>query len=243
MQKERKNRLRFSLHLVLKSGTSLVLTYFALFIALVSYFYPLIKIDEKGINLPPKVLEFVLQPLIKNLSGTLPFFDPEMTIDEMLSLEGMTERFDPASLPSDILEKFKGEDIKQINPQEVLKDPAVIEFLRSEVQKVSKKIDPKILAGQRSEMAKNLGIELRGDEKMVDIINKLANEKLKGIVGPRIKYFPIISAVLSFFLLRIIFIPFSWLVLTVSFVIFQFFLLFRIVWKEKVIKEGDDVGM
>lgn len=239
IQKERNERLKISLRAVFKRGLTLIFLFLALFMALLSYFYPLIKIDEKGINLPPQILEWVLKPLGGTLNKTLPFFDPKMTINEMLSTGLATEKLDLTSLSPELIKKFQGKDLKELNPQELLKDPEIAELLK----KQAKKIDPKILAQQRNEMAKGLGIELKGDEKISEVINKLVNKQLQSLFGSYLKYLPIISAILTFLVLTSIFVPFSWVVVAISLLIFQIFLIFRVVRIEKVMKEGEDVSI
>jgi len=241
MQKERNERLKISLRPIFKNGLKLTLFFLALFLALVSYFYPLVKIDEKGISLPPKILESVLKPLSKNLAQVLPFFESEITIDEMIGMSLLMEKIDPSSLSPELLKKFQGKDLKEINLQELLKDPEIAEFLKQEAKKQVKKVDPKILARQRSEMSKSLGIELTGNEKIAEVINKLASKQLQRLLGPYIKYLPIISAILTFIVLSMIFVPFSWIVILVTLFVFMILKIFRIVRIEKVMREGEDV--
>ncbi len=243
MQKERNECLKISLRRIFQNGLKLTLLFLALFLGLLAYFYPLVKIDERGINLPPKILELVLKPLSKTTGGALPFFEPEMTIDEMIVATLSTEKIDLTSLTPEMIKKFQGKNLKEMNPQELLKDPEIVEFLKQEAKKQAKKIDPKILAQQRNEMAKNLGIELKGDEKIVEVINKLASQQLQSLLGPYLKYLPIISAVLTFLVLTSIFVPFSWIVILVSLLIFKILLVFRVVKVEKVMKEGEDVSI
>jgi len=237
MQKERNSRLKISLKAIFKSGLKLNLFFFALFFSLLAYFYPLLKIDERGINLPPQVLTWIMKPLSGTISKFLPIFDLETTIDETLAITTVIQKPDLSKFSPELIKKFKGKDFKKIDPQEILKDPEIAEILKEQ----AKKVDPKFLTQQRSELAKNLGIELKGDEKIVEVINQLASKQLQNLLGPYLKYLPIISAILIFIILSTIFVPFSWLVFLVTLLIFQIFLIFRFVRIEKVMKEGEDV--
>ncbi|MCX7779119.1 MAG: hypothetical protein N2259_02670 [Patescibacteria group bacterium] len=239
MQKERNNHLKISIIQIFKKGLPLILTFFALFFALLSYFYPLIKIDQKGISLSPQILEWLLQPLTKNTGNLLPFFEPEMTINETIAMTIAMQKPDLSKLSPEILKKFQGRKITEINPEELLKDPEVVAILKNQ----AKKIDPLTVIQQRNELAKNLGLELKGNEKIAEIINQIASKKLNNLLGPYLKYLPIIFALLTFFLLKIIFVPFSWLVIGMSLLFFQILLIFRLVRIEKVMKEGEDVRL
>lgn len=239
IQRERNSRLKISLRPIFKSGLKLTLFFLALFLGLMAYFYPLIKIDEKGINLPPQVLAWVMKPLSGTISKVLPVFDPEMTINETIAMTVVMEKPDLSALSPEILKKFQGRKITEINPQELLKDPEIVEILKNQ----AKKINAQTIAAQRNELAKNLGIELKGSEKIAEVINKLASKQLEGLLGPYLKYLPIISAVLTFLILTIIFVPFSWIVILVTLLIFQILLTFRVVRIEKVMKEGEDVRL
>ncbi len=241
MQKERNERLKISLIMIFKKGMPLMTTFLAFFFALISYFYPLTKIDKEGINLSPQILEMILKPLKRTIVKVLPFFELEMTIDEMVKINLALEKIDLDNLSPEIIKnkKFQGKNLKEINFDELLKDPEINNL----VKKQAENIDPKDLAQKRNELAKNLGIELKGNEKIAEVINKLANKQLTRLFGPYLKYLPIISAIFVFFVLRIIFIPFSWLVLFFSLLIFQILILFHFVRIEKVMKEGEDISI
>jgi len=237
MQKERNERLKISLRAVFKSGLKLILLFLALFLGLLAYLYPLIKIDEKNINLPPQILAWVAKPFGGTISKTLPFFEAEMTIDEMLSTSLVMEKLDSNPLSPELIKKIQNKNLKETDLQELLKDPEVVDILRSQ----AKGVDPKVLAKQRNELAKKLDIELRGDEKIVEVIHKLASKQLQSLLGPYIKYLPIISAALIFIVLTSIFFPFSWIVILVASFIFMILKTFRLVRIEKVMKEGEDI--
>ncbi len=239
IQKERNSRLKISLRAIFKIGLKLTLLFLALFLGLLAYFYPLVKVDEKGINLPPQILALIMKPLVRTISKVLPAFDPEMTVDETLAMTVVIQKPNLSELSPEILKKFQGKKINEINPQELLKDPQMVEIFK----KQAKKINPSIISQQRNELAKNLGIEIKGDEKISELINKLASKQLQSLLGPSLKYLPIISAVLTFIMLNIIFLPFSWIVILFALLIFQIFLIFRVVKIEKVMKEGEDMRL
>ncbi|MFN3301490.1 MAG: hypothetical protein ACK413_00470 [Patescibacteria group bacterium] len=235
IQKERNNRLKISLNSIFKSGLKLNLFFLALFLSLLSYFYPLVKSDELEINLPPKVLSWISKPLTKTFSG----FDPEMTIDEMLKVSVVIEKPDLTAFPPELIKKFKDKNLKSFNPQELLKDSEIAEIIKDQ----AKKVNPQIINKERDELAKKLGLTLTGNEKLSEVIGKLVNKKLKELLGSYSKYLPIISAILIFLVLKIIFVPFSWLVILITLLIFLIFLIFRLVRIEKVMKEGEDIKL
>lgn len=232
MQKERNERLKISLLPVFKRGLKLTLFFLAIFFAFLSYLYPLIKINEREISLPPKILEWILKPLNSSLSKTLSFFDKKTTINEIIAINTIIEKPNFLSSSPEILKKIQGKDLK-----EIFKNQEIAEILKKE----SKKINPQIIEREKNELAKSLGIEINGNEEIGEVINKLVNKQLQNALGPYLKYLPLILAVFVFVSLEIIFIPFSWLVILVTLFIFQILLIFRLVKVEKVMKEGEDI--
>lgn len=233
IKKEKDNHLKISLTTIFKSGLKLNLLFLAIFLSLLVYLHPLLKIGEDSINLPPQVLVKLLS------SKSLLVVDPEMTIDETLALIIVMKKPDLSAFPPELIEKFQNRKNREIDFQEILKDQQVIKILKNQ----AKKVDQKTIELERNELEKNLGIEIRGNEKIVELTNKLVNKQLKNLVGPHIKYFSIILAALIFIILNLIFIPFSWLIIFFSLLLFFFLRLFGFVKIEKVMKEGEDIRL
>lgn len=232
IQKERNERLKISLRSIFRNSLKLILFFLAGFFALLSYFYPLIKINN--FNLSPKTFDFAKKFLIKN--ENLNFFDLEENIDEILAMKLAFERINWAKFSPEIFKKIQGKKISEISFEEILKDPEISQILKEE----AKKIEPSLIAKERDKLAKSLNVEIKENEKVFEIVNKLINKRLNDLLGPYLKYLPIISAISLFLFLEIIFVPFSWLVMIFIILIFQILLIFRIVKIEKVMKEGED---
>lgn len=239
IQKERNERLKISLRSVFRAGLPWMMTILALFIGFLGYLYPLTPTDKNEINLPPEILNLFVKPLTRTLSKTLPMLDEKTTIDEALALNITTQNIDLTSLTPELIAQLKGKNIKDLNPTELLKNPAIAEILKKQAARVSSAT----LTQQRNDLAKTLGISLTGKETISDVINKIINAKIKDFVGPAIGVLPIISAVLTFFVLRLIFIPFGWIIILLALLIFQLLRAFRFVKIEKVMKEGEDVSI
>jgi len=241
IQKERNERLKISMHSVFKVGLPWIMTMLALFIGLVGYFHPLTPTDKNEINLPPQILDWLVKPLAGTLSKTLPMLSEKTTIDEALALSTATKNLDLISLSPSLLAQLKGKNIKDLSPAQLMKDPVIAKILQEEAAKQVKKIDPQVLAQQRNDLAKTLGISLAGKETMSEVINKIINAKIRDLVGPAIGVLPFISAILIFVVLRLIFIPLGWLIILLALLIFQLLRIFKFVKIEKVMKEGEDV--
>lgn len=241
IQRERNERLKISMRSVFKVGLPWTMTMLALFIGFVGYFHPLTPTDKNEINLPSQILNWLVKPLAGTLSKALPMLSENTTIDEALATSVATQNIDLVSLSPALLAQLKGKNIKDLSPAELMKDPAIAKILQAEAAKQAKKINPQVLAQQRNDLAKTLGISLTGKETMSDVINKIINAKIKDMVGPAIGVLPFISAILIFVVLRLVFIPLGWLIILLALLIFQFLRIFKFVKIEKVMKEGEDV--
>lgn len=242
IQKERKNRLRISLRRVFGRGLPWTLTLLALFIGLVSYFHPPILIEEDEIILPSQVSTWLIKPLAGTLSKVLPIIDKKTTVDEALSLTLATERTDLFSFSPELLKELKEISIEDLDLKDLIKNPKVAETFKQEVIEQAEKINPELLIQQRDELAKTFGISLTGKETISDLINKTINAKIKEAIGSAAGALPIISVVLTFIGLRLFFIPFGWLAILLSLLIFHFLRFLKFVKIEKVMKEGEDVS-
>jgi len=239
MQKERRERLNISVRAVFKNGLPWLMTILALFIGFLGYFYPLTPIDKNEINIPPEILNIFVKPLTNMLGKTLPMLDEKTTIDQALAMNVATQNIDLVLVSPELLAQLKGKNIKDLSPGELLKDPEIAKILK----KQSEKINTPTIEEQRRDLAKTLGLDLIGNETMSDVINKIVNVKIKDIFGPTIIILPVISAVLTFITLRIVFIPLGWLVIFLALLIFHFLRAFKFVKIEKVMKQGEDVSI
>ena len=82
--KEKKHRLKLSLYMIWKRGLPYIIWGLALIISVVYYFNPLLKIDQKEIQIPSKVFSIVFAPSQKILGIIMPFYKSDMTIDQMI---------------------------------------------------------------------------------------------------------------------------------------------------------------
>lgn len=239
MQKERKERLNISVRGVFKNGLPWLMTILALLIGLISYLYPLTPGSKNETNLPPAILNLFIKPLAGTIGNILPMVDENTTIDQALAMSTVTQSANLISLSPELLAQLKGKNIKDLNPSELLKDPKIAEILKNQAKKVSSVV----VTQQRNDLAKTLGISLTGKETMSELMSKVVNAKIKEMLGPTIGALPIISGILIFLVLRLIFIPLGWLVLLLALLIFQLLRIFKFVKIEKVMKEGEDVRL
>lgn len=68
--------------------------------------------------------------------------------------------------------------------------------------KLPQKEIAELVAGQRNELAKRYGIQMRGGERLVDVLHRAITEKVQELLGPYARFLPFLSALAFFFALR-----------------------------------------
>ncbi len=240
MSREKDQRLKLSLKKIWKRGLPFAITGIALIVSLVYYFNPLLNLSQEKIEIPTQVFSFLLKPASGIVSKILPFYDPEMTIDETLAsgliLQGEGPQLQVEDVPADLLEKIDFSNLENLDINELLKDPAVKDFLK---EQVSQGDTADLVAEQRKQLSQSLGVELKGDETMEVVLANLVNSKLDEFVGPYAKEISLGITVALFLILKLVGKLFGLLAMILSRILFSILLLFKTVRIEEEMRPGE----
>lgn len=238
MSKEKEQRLKVCIKKVWRRGLPLVVTALSLIIALVYYFNPLLKIGQEKIEIPSEVFGFILKPASGIVGKMIPFYDPEMTIDQTLTtgltLQGKQETQD---IPADLLNKIDFNNLEDLDVNALLQNPEVKDFLKEQVSQGE--IDKELLAEQRKQLSQSLGVEIKGDETMEVVVANLVNSKIDEFIGPWAKEISLGIAIALFFVLKLVGNLFGLLAMILSRLLFSVLLLFKVVRIEQEMRPGE----
>ncbi|MDD5172633.1 MAG: hypothetical protein PHG59_00605, partial [Patescibacteria group bacterium] len=237
MLKEKEQRLKISLRKTWKRGLPLIITALSLIIALVYYFNPLIRIGQEKIEIPTKFFGLILKPTSGLVSRIIPFYDPEMTVDQILSaalvLQG-GEGISSQDIPADLLEKISpGENGFDVNI--LLQDPEIMSL----VQQAGQGIDENLLAEQRKQLSESLGVKLAGDETMDVVLANIVNTRINSFVGPNTRVISLAIAIALFFLLKLVGKLLGIVAVILSRMIFSLLRIFKIAKIQQEMKLGE----
>ena len=243
MTREREDRLRLTLRRIWARGLPLVVVGISLSVATCYYFNPLLKIGQEKIEIPVGWIGLAIKPFSGIFGKVLPFYSPEMTIDELLAGGAMLEegQIQPEAISPELLAKFSEKGLGGLDINELLKNPEIASLLKEEMGAHAKKTDPGLLARQRQEFAKSFGVELKGDETLDMVLAKVLNSKLGEFIGPYAKVISIGIAVALFFFLRLMGIILAWVAMLVAGLLFIILKATKVIRVEKVMKDGETV--
>ncbi len=236
---EKEQRLILCLRKIWKRGLPWAIAGIALMIALVYYFNPLININQEKIEIPAEVFSFILKPASGIVGKMIPFYDPEMTIDETLASNMVLQGQGPApqEIPLNLIDKIDFENLENIDINELLNDPEIKSFLKEQVKEGG--IDQALLAEQRKQLSETLGVELKGDETMEIILANLVNSKLDEFVGPHAREISFGIAVALFFVLQLVGKLFAILAIMIAQIVFAILRVCRVLRIEEEMKPGE----
>jgi len=238
---EKEQRLVLRLRKIWKRGLPWAITGIALMIALVYYFNPLININQEKIEIPTEVFKFLLKPASGIVGKMIPFYDPEMTIDETLAstmvLQGNGQV--AQEIPLDLIDKLDIKNLEDININKLLGDPAIKSFLKEQVKEG--RINQTLLTEQKKQLSETLGVELKGDETMEVVLTNLVNSKLDEFVGPHSQEISFGIAIAFFFVLKFMGKLFALLALVLAKIIFSLLMLFKIIKMKEIQRIGEIV--
>jgi len=238
---EKEERLTLRLKKIWKRGLPWAITGIALMISLVYYFNPLVNINQEKLEIPTEIFSFILKPASGIMGKMIPFYDPEMTIDETLAsgmvLQGQGVK--SQDIPLDLINKIDFNNLDEININELLNDPEIKSFLKEQVSEGG--IDQSLLSEQRKQLSETLGVELRGNETMEIVLANLVNSKLGEFVGPYSREISFGVAVALFFILKLVGKFFALLAIIITQIIFSILRVFKVIRIEQEMKPGEVV--
>jgi hypothetical protein len=237
MLKEKSERLKFSLRRIWRRGIWWLITGMALIISLVYYFNPLLHINQQEIKIPQDFFGIILKPASNVVSKMIPFYKPEMTIDQTLAsnlILAENKNMSSSSLPTELINKIENNNIENIN--QLLDNPTIKNFLQDQMNQ--DKINPQLLAEQREQLSQTLGVELKGDETMEAVLANLVNSKINEFIGPNAEEISMGIAIALFFVLQLVGRILSVLAKILGQIIFSFLLIFKIVFLKDKMKQG-----
>jgi len=240
---EKRVRIRVSLRKSLGYGLPLVLTFSIIMICIAYYFAPAIQAQAREITIPKQMFDAAVAPAEGVISGLVPGFKKSMTVDEFTFLMTLStlEKQEEFELPPEAIEFLKEEGVDIASKQEVFEAIRENPRVREKFMEMFREQEGKEEGGQG--LFEGLGIEVKGDEPFLDAIYKAANQKLNEVLGPYRKYIPLAASVSLFFILRILMIPFDWLVMSFAWLLFALLKAVKVVRIEKVQKEVETIAM
>ena len=129
-------------------------------------------------------------------------------------------------------------------------DTALESFIREELKKqgiAGKKISPQelalLLAEQRSVLAKQYGIALRGDEKIADALSFAIEGSLSRMLGSYAEYLPFVSAAAFFLALKTLTLPLYYLTLLLAYILIKLLLYGKFFKREKEMVEVEKIKL
>lgn len=238
MAKEKEQRLKVYARRVWIRGLPLVVTGLSLIIALVYYFNPLLKIGQEKIEIPSGFFGLILKPASGIVGKMIPFYDPEMTIDQTLAtgliLQGKQDKQD---LSADLINEINIDSLEDLDINELFQTPEVKEFLKGQAGQGG--LDEELLAEQKEQLSQSLGVELKGDETMEVVVANLVNSKIDEFIGPRAKEISLGIAIALFLVLKLLGNLFGLLAMLLARIFFSILLLFKIVRIKQEMRPGE----
>lgn len=241
---EKKIRIRLTFRKSVGTGLSWILTFCVIMICLAYYYSPGIQAQAQEVKIPKPLFDQGIAQSETIISGFIPGFRKEMTVDDFIFEMTLStlEKQEEFELPPESKTFLLQEGVDVTSKEEIFKaireNPKVKEKFMEMMKEQQKE------GGQGpEELFKGLGVEVKGDEKIADVLYKLANQKLNEFAGPYKKYIPLAASIGLFFILRILMIPFGWFVILVSWILFTLLKTTQVVRIEKVQKEVEIIEM
>lgn len=181
--------LKFSFRKTSKIAQSFLFTALTLLIAFLVFLSP--KIIGGKLELPRPVFDAVFPQLEKIYSSQIPGFSGEMTVDEYLLLQGLTEG------------AFKGTPLESV---QIPKDLQGLENLLVSIQTgpLGASFQQALQQG-RSQLSKAFGVEIKGDEKMKDVLYQMISNQFSSNIQKYKQLGTVILILVLFFFIRGIF--------------------------------------
>lgn len=90
-----------------------------------------------------------------------------------------------------------------------------------------------LIADQRNELAKRYGIQIKGGERLADVLHRTITSKVEEILGPYARFLPFLSGLTFFLALRMLTFPLYFIVVTIVALLITFLHGVKIIKSEK----------
>lgn len=195
-----KNSIKIEFHSAVTRGASSLITCFAVLFAFAAYFHPF-NISELQIS--PKMFSFANSVLTPIMQSQFPFYEKDMILDDLIAL--MIASSGGVDLKSVKLPKeaqtlifSKLSELGSLDAQSVMQDPEIQKSIFPELVASVKKNQKNEIAKQRAEFSKRFGVELKGDEKLDELMAKIINSYIAKYAVSYEKFIPEATAVATF---------------------------------------------
>jgi len=101
------------------------------------------------------------------------------------------------------------------------------------LKSISQRQIAEIIADQRNELAKRYGIQVKGGERLADVLHRTITTKVGEILGPYARFLPFLSALTFFFALRVLTFPLYFIVVVIVALLITFLHAVKIIKSEK----------
>jgi len=233
-RKDKDNHIRISFFKSVSQGLSFTLTVIAILISVAFCFNFSFELPKKDTKISPMLMEPSKRPIERMISMVLPFYKEGMTTEEFFAVIAFKET--KKKLPPEVIKNFEkqGIDIESADPIELLRENLELGKMLSGLGG---------LGGQQEEISSKLGIEIKPDEPLIGTVFEFIETKLPDFMGPYMKYIPLLLAFSLFSILRVLMIPFSWISLFASWILFKLLISLRIAEIRKDQKKVEVAGL
>lgn len=194
---------------ILGRGMKKMLSGLIIFISVFYFFSPGIT-QAENLFFSRSLFESVLVPLEKVVQSVIPQFRKDMTVDEAILEIAAGAAFDQAVKSDPQLREAPSMEIENIRRQ-------FFEQFKGQIPE------------QRRELSEQLGVALKGDEKIADAFYNFALVKFRELPTQARTFFNVFSVLALYFILRIAAVPFGWLAQIFTAALFQFLLIIRFI--------------
>lgn len=217
---------------ILSHGLGQFFLGFSLVISLVFYLSPA---GEFRMEVPRPLFDKIFEQFQPIISAQLPALDPKMTVDEFLVTQYIL-------LPR---AQGGGHNSSNNNFLSFLRNPAfgeVSKITQQPNENYLKKLisqNQKTLEAGKKSLSSALGMEIKGEETMKDVLFRLLNKQLVIITKPYQEYISIGFVLVIFLTLLTVNLPYRWITGFFAWIIFKIFVLLGMakIQKETVEKE------
>lgn len=213
IRSDMKSRIKFLVGRVMIVGLNGIISLVLISISFTYYGY----LADDGSN---KMLDNAVSSLVETvndvLPGYMPFYSPDMTLDEFIVESGSIDEL--PSLPSDFL-------------------------IGEALQEVVTGAQGELLDESRQSFLDTFDIEAKGSDTMQVVTQRIVTSRVDNVIEPYQQFIPVILALSLFFILKLFQFVFRPIIQFFSYLVYKIFLFFRFITVKKVIVEKEQLQL